>query len=475
MYADSPERGANRKRLGIAIGGAVAAVALVYGIGVGYFSSHFVPGATVGGVNASWLSAEQLAALVDQEVPSYSTRVVGFGADFTISAPDVALTVDSTSYASEALALYDARLWPFDAMARRSVNPELGVSFDEGLLDECVAQEVAAFNETAEPPTNATATYDAEQGAFVIVPDALGTQLDTAAVQQAVSQSLLELRGATALTNDQLLQPTITKDDEQLQEATAYANQAISNPIVITRDGSEVATADKDLLSDWVSVDSDDTGTHMVVSRGNIGNWVGENLGGLSGSDEVHDWQLDNAALATDLTAQVLEANGGTVEAPVNLTQTRPEESEGARERGRHIDVNLTTQYARLYDENGNVLWRSYIVSGNTAMGHGTPTGEFEINSMETGVVLSGLNDGVVLEEGEEPKPEDYYNSYVNYWMCFIGNDYGLHDATWRWDSEFGGDTYTYNGSHGCINLPYEQAEQLYNLVHVGDKVVVHW
>ena len=94
---------------------------------------------------------------------------------------------------------------------------------------------------------------------------------------------------------------------------------------------------------------------------------------------------------------------------------------------------------------------------------------------METGVVLSGLNDGVVLEEGEEPKPEDYYNSYVNYWMCFIGNDYGLHDATWRWDSEFGGDTYTYNGSHGCINLPYEQAEQLYNLVHVGDKVVVHW
>jgi len=59
--------------------------------------------------------------------------------------------------------------------------------------------------------------------------------------------------------------------------------------------------------------------------------------------------------------------------------------------------------------------------------------------------------------------------------MCWLGTEYGFHDATWRSDEEFGGDTYLWNGSHGCINLPYSAAEELYGLVHVGDKVHIHY
>ena len=36
----------------------------------------------------------------------------------------------------------------------------------------------------------------------------------------------------------------------------------------------------------------------------------------------------------------------------------------------------------------------------------------------------------------------------------------GLHDASWR--SEFGSDIYLYNGSHGCVNLPYDAAKIIY-------------
>ncbi|MEE1273363.1 MAG: L,D-transpeptidase, partial [Olegusella sp.] len=61
----------------------------------------------------------------------------------------------------------------------------------------------------------------------------------------------------------------------------------------------------------------------------------------------------------------------------------------------------------------------------------------------------------------------------VTYWMPFIGNDVGLHDASWR--SQFGGSIYQYNGSHGCVNLPTDKAAQLYGLTRVGDKVIVHW
>ena len=61
----------------------------------------------------------------------------------------------------------------------------------------------------------------------------------------------------------------------------------------------------------------------------------------------------------------------------------------------------------------------------------------------------------------------------MNYWMPFLGNAYGLHDASWR--SRFGGSIYSYAGSHGCINLPREKAAELFDLVNVGDKVNIHW
>ena len=61
----------------------------------------------------------------------------------------------------------------------------------------------------------------------------------------------------------------------------------------------------------------------------------------------------------------------------------------------------------------------------------------------------------------------------------------GLHDAEyhshedgtthgWRAASTFGGDTYLYNGSHGCVNLLNETAETIYNNASSGTKVLVH-
>ena len=40
--------------------------------------------------------------------------------------------------------------------------------------------------------------------------------------------------------------------------------------------------------------------------------------------------------------------------------------------------------------------------------------------------------------------------------MPFSGNVAGIHDAVWR--TEFGGNLYQLEGSHGCVNLPYDQA-----------------
>ena len=63
------------------------------------------------------------------------------------------------------------------------------------------------------------------------------------------------------------------------------------------------------------------------------------------------------------------------------------------------------------------------------------------------------------------------YASPVKYWMPVKGG-IGIHDARWR--KEFGGDIYLTDGSHGCINMPPSKAKELYNMLSIGDRVVLH-
>lgn len=117
-----------------------------------------------------------------------------------------------------------------------------------------------------------------------------------------------------------------------------------------------------------------------------------------------------------------------------------------------YIKVSISKQKLWYY-KNGRLKYTSKIVTG-TRRKHDTPKGTFTIQNKARKVYLVG---------------EDY-RSYVNYWMPFSG-PYGLHDATWR--GSFGGSIYKYNGSHGCVNLPYKTAKYLYNHAGVGTVVKI--
>ena len=87
-----------------------------------------------------------------------------------------------------------------------------------------------------------------------------------------------------------------------------------------------------------------------------------------------------------------------------------------------------------------------------------TPKGVYFISEMQTGRYLRGAD----------------YVTWVNKWMRITNRGHGLHDATWRSKKEFGGKTYTYNGSHGCINLPKQFAYDIYDFLNTKDCVVIY-
>lgn len=118
----------------------------------------------------------------------------------------------------------------------------------------------------------------------------------------------------------------------------------------------------------------------------------------------------------------------------------------------KYILVDISDQTLKYYVK-GKVKLKSKVVTGGR--GCGTPTGRFKLHHKARNVNLTGPG----------------YVSHVNYWMPFIGQSYGMHDASWR--SQFGGSIYKYNGSHGCVNMPRSKVSKLYKMVPNGTRVII--
>ena len=116
--------------------------------------------------------------------------------------------------------------------------------------------------------------------------------------------------------------------------------------------------------------------------------------------------------------------------------------------------MNLTAQHLFFYKDGQKIL-ESDFVSGNVSKGHTTPPGIFALTYKQRDAVLKG--------EG--------YASPVKFWMPFNGG-IGFHDASWR--SSFGGSIYKTGGSHGCVNMPYAAAKELFENVYAGMPVICY-
>ncbi len=115
----------------------------------------------------------------------------------------------------------------------------------------------------------------------------------------------------------------------------------------------------------------------------------------------------------------------------------------------RWIDVDLTHQLLAAYEDQKLVR----ITSISTGLPNTpTPAGQFHIWIKLRADTMSGPG---------------YHLPNVPYVMYFHGG-YGLHGTYWH--SNFGQPM-----SHGCVNLPTEEAEWLFNWADVGTMVNIHY
>lgn len=83
--------------------------------------------------------------------------------------------------------------------------------------------------------------------------------------------------------------------------------------------------------------------------------------------------------------------------------------------------------------------------------------------------------DSTLVGETNPTTGQPKYIQPVRFWMRVTWSGIGFHDADWQ--SAFGGtlNQISGTGSHGCINMPVDQAQLLFSKVEVGTPVIIHY
>lgn len=121
---------------------------------------------------------------------------------------------------------------------------------------------------------------------------------------------------------------------------------------------------------------------------------------------------------------------------------------------GSWVEININKQEMKMFVDN-KLFVETPVVTGNIGQ-HSTTKGHHTVIGMKSPARLKG----------------DGWDVVVNYWLKFTYDGQGIHDSTWR--SGYGGSIYMGNGSHGCVNTPFEAVKKIYSKGYVGMPVIIY-
>ena len=466
------------KGVGIALGVIVGVLAIVYVAGIAVFSNWFLPNTTIGPVDVSLKSSDEAVELIDAHVKDYKLDVVGGNFSYRTTAEKLGLSADSHAIVQGAHD--DLSAWKWPVLLVEGAHDESGsvkLSYLESATSIDVKQAVETFNEGAEPPQNACVAYDEKKDMFVVQPEVAGTRYEPERVVKALDAGVRGLSPKVQLSDEQLVQPTVLATDPRLTKAATEASKMISAHLKLSLAGISGGEVGPDQLHGLVSIDDD---FNVKIDEDVLAGWVDELVEGYNtvGSERTYTrpdgkvitvdggaygWEVDSEALREEVLQGIREGSNREIEIPCSMIGTAWNGVGQVDWGNRYIDVDLSEQYVRFYDDNSEIIWESPCITGTPDGMHNTVEGVWYVTGKESPSKLVGWEFGKKI-----------YETTVRWWMPFEGNGIGFHDADWQ--PAFGGYLYASGyGSHGCVNLPVYAAEELWYIIEVDDVVIVHW
>lgn len=454
------------------IAGCIVGVLLVIYLGVAaFFMSHFLINTTINGKDFSGKTTAAVEKYLKEQVKGYKLTVLEQNnVSDSISGSDISLEYKKTDDLQKALKNQKQLLWIVSLFSKSSEDVNVSVDYDEKALEEKI-QTLQAVTAEQTQPVSAHPEFDGNS--FVVAKETVGTAVDMDTLTSKVKEYITEFKPQLNLEDEGCyVQPKYTSESAEVQQACDTMNQYIKASI--TYPMTEDVVVDKTLISQWLTCDDN---MQVVFNEDAVKAWMkdfgskydtkgktrsitspaGETVNVSGGT---YGWVIDEATETTNLINSI--KNGEVTKRDPAYKQTAATHS--AQDWGTtYIEVDISSQHM-WYIKDGSIAMESDVVTGLPNGERDTPKGVYYIIYTQKDRVLKGEKDPAT------GKPS--YETPVAFWMPFTNQGHGFHDATWQ--SSFGGSRYLTHGSHGCVNMPYSQAQQLFGMISSGTPVIIH-
>ncbi|WP_418540908.1 L,D-transpeptidase family protein [Massilistercora timonensis] len=461
-----------RKKLAIVLGSIFGVLAVVYLGFAFFFSSHFMFFTTINGTDVTLKSVSQVEEYMRQQVADYTLTLEESDGDTEeISGSDISLEYVPGDELEKLVKGQKNFLWLKALWDHPELEARVGVKYDEDALARQIEGLACMDPENQVKSVNAHPEFKETQ--FEIVPEVVGTQINTEVFNEAIRTSIDGFQHTMDLSETgSYIQPAFVEDSPEVIEANKAMNEYLKAKITYDFD-PETEVVDASVISQWVKVNDK---MKVTFDKKAVKKYIGEladkydtkgksrkfttatgNTVTVEGG--AYGWKINQDEEYKALTENIKKGETVTREPKYSSRAA----SHGAIDIGNtYAEVDLTNQRA-YFIKNGKVVLDSPVVTGNPNKGNATPQGTDSLSYKTRNAVLRGDR----LPDGSYS-----YESPVKYWMPFNGG-IGFHDASWQ--SAFGGTRYKTHGSHGCINMPTDQAAKMYELISDGTPVVVHY
>lgn len=455
------------KKLGITALISVSILFVLTYIGISlFFEDHFYYNTYVNGQNFSYMTPVEAEEYIYQELYGYSLEITGREGIYDVILP---AEIDMKCLPDDSFVKIKQKqrpaLWFLGFFKEYSYELPGLTEYKEEALDQKLGQLSFFKRENIRAPSDAYLAYSEEEEQYVIVDASPGTELSEEKTGQVIAEALASLEKTVNLEEKGCYKTArVSGDNEELKEALEQANTYAAVRVTYDWNGNEIVV-DGNTAREWIEIEGDTVGLNEEKVRAYIAeladiydtygrNKVFHTTDGreIELKSNAFGWQTDQETETAALIKSV--KSGETISKQPAYSYTAAKE--GQMDIGNsYVEMDLSKQHLYLYVD-GELIVESDFVSGNASRGWNTPAGVFGLTYKTRNAVLRG----------------DDYETPVSYWMPFNGN-IGMHDATWR--GSFGGDIYKTNGSHGCINLPYENAKIIYEYMYTGFPVVCYY
>lgn len=457
-------------------GGVLAVICLIYVAISVYFMSHFFVNTKINGKNFSGKTASDVEKYLQTNIKDYKLTILeNEGRQDVISGSEIGLEYRAGTETEKLLKDQNGFAWPKAFFTENSRRVSVNVSYNEESLNQRISQ-LSCLQTEQTPAENAKPEFDGNQ--YVIKPEVYGNAVDKERLTEQVKVHITEFQPQLDMVETKCYaKPKYTEDSKEVQEAcdamNKYVNASITYPM------NEPVVVDKALISQWLQVDGE-----MKVSlnteamkqwftafgdkydtQGTTRTFTTPAGKSATVTGGTYGWSIDEDTELVNLQNSILNGEVVTREPAYYAGGTAAAHS-GQDWGNTYAEVDMSAQHM-WYVQNGQVVLETDVVTGEPIPSKITPEGVYSLMWKQPNSVLIG---DINPDTGEPA-----YRTKVKYWMQVTSSGVGFHDAIWQ--TAFGGTLYQIpgTGSHGCINMPLDQAGALFNMIEPGTPVIFHW